>query len=115
GFADGLGGNNADCFAHFDELPSREIASVTHPANPAPAFAGQHGANLQRLHADALQVSGDLLVDQLVRFDNLLLLLDRIGNRFATHATDDTLAKVDHFFVALINWADDDSVNRAAI
>src|SRR6266404_3766118 len=114
-FANRLGSDNSDCFAHFDELTGGEIASVTHPANPAPAFAGQHGTNLQGLHADALQVSGDLLVDELVRFDNLLLLLDRVRNRLATHAADDALAKVDDFFVALINRADDDSVNRAAI
>ena len=46
-FADGLRGNDADRFAELHELPGRQVASIALRANAAPAFAGQHRANLQ--------------------------------------------------------------------
>src|SRR4029077_1472421 len=79
------------------------------------AFAGQNRADLQTLNADTLQLPSDLLVDELVRFNNLLLLVDRVGNGFAADATDDSLAKIDDFLVTLVNRANDDAVDRAAI
>ena len=114
GLADRLRGNDADRFAELHELPGREITSVTLRAHAAPAFAGQHRANLQTLHADLFDGRRDVLVDQLVRLHDLLLR-DRINHRLAAHATDDARREIDDFFVAFVNRFDRDAVHRAAI
>src|SRR4051812_15470197 len=81
----------------------------------AAAFARQDRTNLQAFDADLHQVVRDLLVDQLVRFDDLLFLLDRVRNGFAAHATNDARGEVDYFFVAFVDGTNRDAVNRAAI
>src|SRR5205823_13280555 len=88
GFADRLGGDDADRLAKLHELSRRQVAPVTLRANAAPGFAGQHRANLETLDADFLDGRRGWLIDQLIRFDDLLLR-HRIRNRFATNATDD--------------------------
>ena len=65
-FADGLRGNDADRFAELHKLPGRQVASVALRADAAPAFASQHGANLQALDADLFDRRGDRLVDELI-------------------------------------------------
>src|SRR5438477_729440 len=113
--ANGLRGDNADCFAHFHELASREVASVTHRANAAATLARKHRTNLQALHADAVQFGGDLLVDVLIHLYDLFLLIHRVGDGFATDPADDALPKVNHFFIALINRAHNDSIHCSAV
>src|SRR5438552_9002506 len=114
-FADRLSGNNSNRFAHFHILAGGQISSVTHSANAATAFARQHRADLQALYTDALQICRDFLVDELVGFDDLLLLVHWVRDCFAANAADDSLGKIDNFLVALVNRADDDSVYGAAI
>src|SRR4029453_12723925 len=101
--ANRLRSDNPDRFTQFHELAGGKVPSVTHRANSAPAFAGQDRPNFQFLHARPLQTGRDLLVDQLVRFYQLLLLVDRVDNRLATDTSDDALAEIDPFFVPLVN------------
>src|SRR5439155_6728127 len=106
---------NAYCFAKFNELTRSEIASIAHRTNSPAALAGKNRTNLQTLHADALKVCGDLFVDQLIRFDDFFLLVHRVGDRLAAYTADNALAKIDYFFVALVNLAHHNSVHRAAV
>ena len=110
-----MGCDNSNRFAHFHVLAGGQIPSVTHSANAATAFAGQDRADLQALYTDALQICRDFLVDELVGFDDLFLLVHWVRDRFAADAADDSLGKIDNFLVALVNRADDDPVNGAAI
>ena len=113
--ADRLCGDDADCFAKFDKLASREIASVAHGANAAAAFTSQHRANLELLHTDALKFRGDLFINELIRFDDFLFLFHRVRNRLATDAADNACGKIDNFLVALVNRAHNDAVYSPAI
>ena len=106
-----MGCDNSDRLAHFHELAGGQVSSVTHSANAATAFAGQHRADLQAFHADALQICRDFLVNELIGSDDLFLLVDRVRDRFTADATDDSLGKIDNFLVAFINRADDDTVH----
>ena len=114
GFADGLGGDDADRFAEFHELAGRQVASVALRANAAAGFAGEDRANLEALDADLLDGCRRRLIDELVRLDDLLLR-HRIRDGFATDAANDTSRKIDHFFVAFVNRFHRDAVPRAAI
>src|SRR5579884_2821764 len=115
GLADGLSGDDAHSFAQLHKFARREVASVTHGANAPAAFAGQHGTDFELFNADALQFGSDLLVDVLVDLDDFSLLINWVGDRFAAHAADDALAKIDHFLVALVNGTHHDAVDGAAI
>ena len=114
GLADRLRGDDADRFAQLHKLAGREVAAVAMRANAAPGFAGQDGANLEALDADLFDRRGDRLVDQLIRLDDFLLR-HRIDHRFAAHATDDAGREIDHFFVAFVDRAHGDAVDRSAI
>src|SRR5207247_11058 len=113
--ANGLRGDNANCFAHFHELASREVASVAHRAKAAAALTRKDRTNLQAVHANALQLLGDLLVDVLIHLYDLFLLVHRVGDGFATDPADDALPKINHFFIALINRAHHDSIYCSAV
>ena len=80
--ADGLRGDDADRFAQLHELPGRQVAAVAMRADAAPAFAGEHRANLDALDADLLDRRGACLVDLLIRLDDFLLR-HRIDDRLA--------------------------------
>ena len=56
-----------------------------------------------------------MFVDELIRFDDLLLFLDRIDNRLATDASDNARGQIDNFLVALVNGTNRDAVHRSAI
>src|SRR5207302_7925849 len=114
-FADRLGRNNSSRFAHFHKLAGREVASVTHSADASPAFASQDRPDFQAFHTNSLQVRRNFFVDQLIRFDDLLFLVDRVRDRFTADAPNNSLGKIDNFLVALINRAHDDSIYGAAI
>ena len=114
-FADGLRGDNSNRFSHFHELAGGEVASIAHSADAATCLASEHRADLQTLHTDALQLVRDLLIDELVRFHDFLLLFHRVRDRFAADTADDALGKIDNFLVALVNRANNDAVNSAAI
>ena len=69
---------------------------------------------MRLLDADLVDRSGGRFVDQLVRLHDHLLR-HRILDRFAADAADDAGREVDDFFVAFVNRAHDDAVDRAAI
>ena len=110
-----MGRNNPNGFAEFNELPSSEIASVAHCTHATATLAGKNRTNLQALNAHPLKFCGDLFVDQLIRFDDFLLLIHGVSNRLATHATNNALTQIDNFLVALVNRAHHDAVYGAAI
>ena len=107
--------DDANCFAHFHELASCQVASVAHRANAAATLARKYRTNLQALYADALQLRGDPLIDVLIHLYDFFLLVHRVGDRFATDPADDALPKIDHLFIALINRAYHDSIYCSAI
>src|SRR5437879_3191748 len=84
-------------------------------ANSAATFASEHRANLELLHANTLQLGRDLLVDELIRFDDLFLFLYRIYHRLATDTSNDARGQIDNFFVALVDRAYNDAVDSPAI
>src|SRR5262249_9946996 len=50
GFADGLRGDDADGFAHFDHAAGGQVAAIAERANTAPGFAGEHGTDAHALN-----------------------------------------------------------------
>src|SRR5207245_1667954 len=101
--ANRLGCDNPHCFAKLNELARRQIASITHCADAPAALTGKDRTNLQALNAYSLKIRGDLLINQLIRFDDLFLFVYRISNCFAAYASDNALTKIYYLFVALIN------------
>ena len=108
-------GDNADSFTEFHKIAGSEVATVTHRAYAPAALACEDRPDFELLDTNALQVSRDPLVDVLICLDNFFLFIQRVGDGFTAHAPDDALAKVDHFFVALINRPHENPVDRAAI
>ena len=113
--ANRLGGDNSYSFAKLDELAGGEIASITHCAYPAATLARKNRTNLQTFYAHPLKFGGDLLVNQLVRLDDFLLLVHRVSDRFAAYAAYNALGEIDYLLVALVNRAHNDAVDRTAI
>ena len=56
GFADRLGGDDADRFAAFHQPAGGQVAAVAELANAAPRFAGQHRADLDALDTGRLNL-----------------------------------------------------------
>ena len=51
----------------------------------------------------------------MVRFDDLLFFVHRVGDCFAAHTPNDTLAEVDDFLVAFVNRTHHNAVYGSAI
>src|SRR3954471_2331849 len=66
GFTNRLRRDNTHRFAELHVLTGRQVASITHGADSASAFARKDRANLQAFHADLLDRCGNMLVDELV-------------------------------------------------
>ena len=64
GLADGLGGDDADRQAFFDELAGGHVHAVAAGADAARAFAGQRAADADRFDAQFLELVGDLVGDR---------------------------------------------------
>src|SRR5260370_7983203 len=94
GFADGLGGNDADSFAQFDHAARGEVAAIAKGANAAAGFAGEHGTNAHPLDTSALHLVGKLFGDLLVHVDNdrALEVLDLVERNAAHDAVAKRLA-----------------------
>src|SRR5439155_23621677 len=84
GLADLLGGDDSHSFAKLNELAGGEVASITHRAYSATALTSKNGTNLQTFHAHPLKLAGDLLINELIRFDDFFLLIHRISDCLAT-------------------------------
>src|SRR5439155_9481839 len=115
GLADLLGGDDSHSFAKLNELAGGEVASITHRAYSATALTSKNGTNLQTFHAHPLKLAGDLLINELIRFDDFFLLIHRISDCLATDTPDNALGQIDHFLVAFVNRAHHDAVDRTAI
>ena len=116
GLADRLRGDDADRFAELDELAGGKVAAVAHARRRRARFrrsAPNESSSSPRRHSSI--AAAILFVDQLIRFNDLFLLVDGIDDRFAADAADDALAEIDDFFVAFVNRAHHDAVDRAAI
>jgi hypothetical protein len=69
GFADGLGGNDADRFTDVHQRAAGQVAAVAHGADAFFGFAGQRAADAD-LHARAVDQVGTAFVDQLAPCDD---------------------------------------------
>ena len=113
GLADGLRGDDADGFAHFDEAAGGQVAAVAARANAAAGFAGEHGANLDALDARGLNRVGQLLGDFLVHVDDDVAFV--VLDLFERDAADDAIAQRLDFDAGFENRLDVDAVRRAAV
>ncbi|MPL98794.1 hypothetical protein SDC9_45003 [bioreactor metagenome] len=100
GFADRLGGDDADRFADVDERAARQIATVAERADALLGLAGQRRADPHGLHAVRLDQVGLAFVDQLV------LAHDHVvgaGNQnvIRRDAAEDALGKRRHDFAVV--------------
>src|SRR5690606_37943832 len=114
GLADGLSGDDADCFTELDHPASREIAAIAEDADAALGLTGEHRADLHLLDADVIQGRSGVLFDDLTALHQNGLangVLDRLAARTDTN----TGLEVDDFFVTLIDRANDDAVCGSAV
>src|SRR5216683_2793374 len=113
GFADGLGGDDADGFAKLNHSAGGEVASVTKGANAAAGFASEHGTNAHALDTRALHLVGKLFGDLLVHVDNdrALEILDLVERNTAHNAVAQRL----DFDAGFDDRFDEDAVAGAAI
>src|SRR5690606_23346430 len=72
GFADRLGGDDADRLAHLDQLARGQVAPVAADADAVPGAAREDGADLHLIDAGVLDGGGEHLVDHLVLFQHRL-------------------------------------------
>src|SRR4029453_5781094 len=87
-----------------------QIAAIAHGAHASSALTGKNRTNLQALHANTLKLRRDLFINQLIRFDDLFFLVHWVSDGFTTYATDNALAKIHYFLVALVNRAHQDAI-----
>ena len=66
GLADGLGSDDADRFAHVDDVPARQVASVAEGADALGALAGQPGADVDGVDAGVVDLLGNDFLDERV-------------------------------------------------
>ena len=89
GFADGLGGNDANSFTDLDQTTCRKTTAVAFDTNTALGFASKCRTNLELFVTDFFQSGCGLLINDLIFFDDGLGS-DRIFDGFAGGAADDT-------------------------
>src|SRR5271163_3345218 len=111
--ADGLRGDDADCFAEFHHAPRGEVASVAESANSATRFASEHGANANALDTGSLHLVGEVFGDFLVDVDNdrALEVLDLVER----NAANDAVAQRFDFDAGFNDGFDEDAVGGAAV
>ena len=112
-FADRLGRDDSGCFAEFDETSGSQVASITHDADAAFRFAGEHRANLHALDSGSLdgtcQIFGDFLVDV---DDHLAFVIFDLLERNAAH---DAVAQRLDDLAGFDDTGDENSVHGAAV
>ncbi len=116
GFADGLGGDDADGFAQLDARAGGQVAAVAVHADAVLAFAGEHRADLDALDAGGVDGLGLDLVDLLVGRDQEFLRA-RADSTMSSQAiaADEALAELDDFVFAFVDGLHPDAVGGAAI
>src|SRR5260370_16420271 len=102
-------------FDEFEDMRRREVDPITHRAFATAALARKNRTNLQTFNADPLKVCGDLFINELIRFDDFLLLIHRVRDGLAADAANNSLPKIDYFLVAFVNRAHHDAVSSAAV
>ena len=112
--ADGLGGDDADRLAEADHETGGEVAAVALGADAALFLAGEDGADLELLVADLVEGGGNLLVDESVGLD-YRGVADGILDGLTADASDNAGRERDDFLITLVDRADDDTVDGAAI
>src|SRR5262249_22236183 len=96
GFADGLGGDDADRLASLGHPAGGQVATVAELADAALRFAGQHRANLDALDTGGLNRGGQFFSDLLVDADDeVALVIELIFERHAAH--DAVAQRLDDF------------------
>src|SRR6266404_725076 len=113
GLADGLRGDNADCFAELDHPAGSQVASVAQCANTATGFAGEHRANAHALDTRGLHGVRKFLGDFLVHVDNHVAL--EVLDLVERHAADDAVAQRLDFDASFDDGLDVNAVAGAAI
>ena len=86
-FADGLGSDGADGFAHFHLLGSSQVPAIAGTADPEMGFAGQYGTDLDFLPQVGDHIShifGDVVVDVVNHF---AILVGDVFGQGTTHQT----------------------------
>src|SRR5437764_13216521 len=113
GLTDGLGRVHAYSLAAIDKSAGGQVAAVTHDANAALRFAGQHRANLDALDTGCVnrgsQLFGDLLVDA---YDHVAFVIALV---FESHAAHNAVAQRLDDFARFDNRLDEDAFGGAAI
>src|SRR4029077_16658034 len=92
GFADRLGGDDADRLAEFDELAGGKIPAVALRADAAAALARQHRPDLHLLDAGFLNRRRALFVHHLVDVDDRLAR-ERVEDFLERRTADDAVAQ----------------------
>ena len=86
-FADGLGSDGADGFAHFHLLGGGQVAAVAGTADPKVGFAGQYGTDLHffpQVSDHIGHVFGDVVVDMV---DDLAVFVSNVFGQGTAHQT----------------------------
>src|SRR4029079_1279527 len=77
GFADGLGGDDADRFAHVDEVSARQITAIAVRTYAEAAFAGDRRTHQNVLHAARIELVDQLFVEQRVAREDRRIFVAR--------------------------------------
>ena len=97
--ADGLRGDDTDCFADVDAVSARQIASIALGANAIARFAGNNGTHDDAIDAGAFQHGNFFFFEQgsCVKNDFAVLVDDRLGQHATQYAVTQTLDHVAAF------------------
>src|SRR6185437_10767944 len=110
---DGLRGDDAHRFAHFDETPGGQVTAVAAPAHTAARLASEHGANLHPLNARRLDSVGQFLGNFLIDLDDDVAFI--VFDLLERHAADYAVAQRLDFDAGFENRLDVNSIRGAAI
>ncbi len=91
-FTDGLGSDNANCFALVDRRTATQIAAVAVCAQTVTRFARQRGADLDFVHADAVDGVDQIFVQQGAGNDGRFLRV-RVDDVHGGNTTQDAVAQ----------------------
>ena len=112
--ADGLGGDDADGHALFDQRAGRQVHAVAQAADAQRRLAGHRAADLDLLQAHLLDLAGDVRRDQLVFADDHFVG-DRVDDVRAADAAADRVGQADFDLLAAVDHALGDALRGAAV